>query len=53
MKDLWQQYTHALHAKGIQPPYDRWYVIRTEAFLQDHKGKQLIDGMHSFARKGC
>jgi len=40
MKDLWQQYTRALHAKGIQPPYDRWYVIRTEAFLRDHKGKQ-------------
>ncbi len=41
MNDLWQRYTAALHEKGIVPPYDRWYVIRTEAFLQDHKGKQL------------
>jgi len=41
MTDLWQRYTGALHQKGIQPPYDRWYVIRTEAFLQGHKGKQL------------
>jgi integron integrase len=41
MPDLWQRYTCALHKKGIQPPYDRWYVIRTEAFLQDHKGKRL------------
>ena len=41
MKDLWQQYTHILHVKGILPPIDRWYVIRAEAFLQVHKGKQL------------
>lgn len=38
MTDLWQRYTGALHEKGIRPPCDWWYVIRTEAFLQDHFG---------------
>ena len=41
MKDLWQQYIHVLHAKGIRPPFDRWYVIRAEAFARAHQGKQL------------
>ena len=41
MTDLWQRYTNVLHAKGIRPPCDRWYVIRAEEFLKNHKGKQL------------
>jgi integron integrase len=41
MKDLWQQYTQALHAKGIRPPYDRWYIIRAEAFARANQGRQL------------
>ncbi len=40
MNDLWQRYTHVLHGKGITPPYDRWYVIRAEEFLKNHRAKQ-------------
>ncbi len=41
MNNLWQRYTNVLHAKGIRPPCDRWYVIRAEEFLKNHQGKQL------------
>ena len=41
MNDLWQRYTRVLHGKGITPPFDRWYVIRAEEFLKNHKGKRL------------
>jgi integron integrase len=41
MNNLWQRYTSVLHGKGITPPFDRWYVIRAEEFLKNHKGKRL------------
>ena len=41
MNNLWQRYTNVLHAKGIRPPCDRWYVIRAEEFLKNHQGKRL------------
>jgi len=42
MNNLWQRYTGVLHGKGIMPPFDRWYVIRAEEFLKNHKGKRFV-----------
>jgi integron integrase len=41
MINIWEQYTNILHSTGIRRPYDRWYVIRAEAFLRAHQGKPL------------
>lgn len=31
---FWGRFSETIHAKGICPPFDRWYVIRAEQYVQ-------------------
>ncbi len=38
---FWQRYIDTLHQKGVIPPDDRWYVRRTEEYIDTVKNRNL------------
>ena len=40
---FWDKYHAALHDSGIHPPTDRWYVKRSEAYIEAHSGRRLSE----------
>ncbi len=40
---FWDRYLELLHKQGIQPPTDRWYVIRAEAYIKAHPERHLAE----------
>ncbi len=40
---FWERYLKALHKQGVKPPFDRWHVIRAEAFIRSFSGRRLAE----------
>ena len=42
-RQFWSRYTQLLHDQGIKPPFDRWHVLRAEAFIKAFPGRRLAE----------
>ncbi len=42
INNFWSNYRNLLSAKDIIPPYNRWYVIRVENYINAHKKEKLV-----------
>ncbi len=40
---FWDRYLKILHSQGIQPPFDRWHVLRAEQFIRAFPGRRLAE----------
>jgi len=38
---FWENYIQLVHKKGIKPPFDRWFVIRAERYINAFADKRL------------
>lgn len=40
---VWKHFLELVHAKGLRPPIDRWYVIRAEQFEKALRGQDIAN----------
>ena len=56
---FWERHIEILQHQGITKPFDRWYVIRAQAYidarpglrLKEHKASDLTDYLNVLGRK--
>ena len=34
VRSFWDRYIQKLHESGIKPPFDRWFVLRAEQYIE-------------------
>ncbi|WP_394708534.1 integron integrase [uncultured Desulfuromusa sp.] len=40
---FWDRFIALVHKRGVNKPFDRWYVIRAEEYIKAHPDKRLQD----------
>jgi len=40
---FWDRFISIVHKNGVKKPFDRWYVIRAEEYIETHPDKRLQD----------
>jgi hypothetical protein len=56
---FWERYIEIIHNQGVKEPFDRWYVIRAQAYidarpglrLKAHQASDLTDYLNALGRK--
>ncbi len=43
VRAFWARYTEKVLESGAKPPFDRWLVLRAEAYVTAHPGRKLAD----------
>ncbi|TCT22217.1 hypothetical protein [Thiobaca trueperi] len=43
VRSFWDRYVQSLHESGIQPPFDRWMVIRAEHDIAAYPDRKLAE----------
>lgn len=43
IRSFWDRYVGSLHQSGIKPPFDRWFVLRAEQYIQACRDRKLAD----------
>ena len=43
VRRFWDRYIAAVRSKGVSEPFDRWHVIRAEAFIKQLGNRRLVE----------
>lgn len=43
VRSFWDRYIQKLHESGIKPPFDRWFVLRAEQYIEAHPNSKLAE----------